>query len=64
MGLSPAVTERASGAEVARLEPLTTVSHPDDVVDLGGSSGATYQLDLAELVVAGEDGGADLLPWP
>jgi hypothetical protein len=59
---SAAVAVCAGCAEVGGVESLSAFVEGDDVVDVGCLGGAAWSCDLAGVVVAVEDAGADGLP--
>src|SRR5690606_12990975 len=56
------VAGAAGGLEVVEVPPWAAEFDGDDVVDFGGGGGAVGVADLAEVLVAFEDGAADAFP--
>lgn len=59
---SPVVAGGAAGSEVVGVVPGAAGDDGGDVVDLGGECGASVAVDLAGVVVSGEDLFADAGP--
>lgn len=60
---SSVVAGGAAGSEVVGVVPGAAGDDGGDVVDLGGVGGASVAVDLAGVVVSGEDLFADAGPW-